>query len=102
MAPSTQRPHPAGDGPTDLVRRIFLHEMNPRYRRLGERWPPADNIDQSIVREDRSWLDLQEQLGHIAPPQPVRVFGRDAMYIGWLTRDGYLPGPRQRRPSPLA
>src|SRR5262249_23451035 len=100
--PSAQRPHPAGDGPPDLVRRIFLNEMDPRHRLLGQRWPPADKVDQPIIGEDRTWLNLQEQLGHIARPQPVRVFSRDRSHIGGLALDGYLPGPRQRRPSPLA
>jgi hypothetical protein len=65
------RPHPAGDGPPDLVRRIFLNEMDPRHRLLGQCWPPADEVEQRIIGEDRTWLSLQEQLGHIARPQPV-------------------------------
>ena len=64
-------PHPAGDGSPNLVRRIFLDEMNPRHRFLGQRWPPADEVDQLITGEDRTWLSLQEQLGHIARPQPI-------------------------------
>src|SRR5215467_14854217 len=100
--PSAQRPYPAGDGPSDLVRRIFLDEMDSRHRLLGQRWPPADEVDQRIIGEDRTRLSLQEQLGHIARPQPVRVFSRDRGHVGGLARDGYLPGPRQRRPSPLA
>src|SRR2546421_5470334 len=97
-----QVPHPAGNGPPDLVRRIFLNEMDPRHRLLGQRWPPADEVDQRIIGEDRTWLSLQEQLGHIARPQPVRVFSRDRSHVGGLAPDGYLSGPRQRRPSPLA
>src|SRR5580704_6413266 len=76
--------------------------MDPRHRLLGQRWPPADEVDERIIGEDRPWLGLQEQLGHIARPQPVRVFSRDRMHIGGLALDGDLPGPRQRRPSPLA
>src|SRR6516162_2050827 len=60
--PSAQRPHPACDGPPDLVRRIFLNEMDPRHRLLGPRWPPADEVDQPIIGEERTWLSLQEQL----------------------------------------
>src|SRR5260370_12038145 len=100
MAPSARRPHPTGDGPPDLVRRIFLNEMDPRHRLLGQRWPPADEVDQRIIGEDRTWLSLQEQLGHIARPQPVRVFSRDRMHIGGLPLDRYLPGPPQRWPPP--
>jgi|SRR5262249_8446297 len=54
--PSAQRAHPAGDGPPDLVRRIFPNEMDPRHRLLGQRWPPADEVDQPIIGEDRTWL----------------------------------------------
>ena len=85
-----------------FVRRIFLNEMDPRHRLLGHRWPPTDKVDQPIIGEDRTWLSLQEQLGHIARPQPLCVFSRDRMHIGGLALDGDLPGPRQRRPSPLA
>src|SRR5215469_14429331 len=98
--PSAQRPHPAGDGLPDLVRRIFLNKMDPPHRLLSQHWPPANEVDQRIVGEDRTWLSLQEQLGHIALPQPVRVCSRNRMHIGGLALDGYLPGPRQRRPSP--
>jgi len=52
--------HPTGDGPPDLVRRIFLNKMDPRYRLLGQRRPPADEVDQPIIGEDRTWLSLQE------------------------------------------
>src|SRR4029077_21077215 len=76
--------------------------MDPRHRLLGQRWPPADEVDQRIIGEDRTWLSLQEQLGYIARPQPVRVFSRDRMHIGGLALDGDLPGPRQRWASPLA
>src|SRR5258708_38277208 len=53
MAPSAQRPHPAGDGPPDLVRRIFLDKMDPRDRHLGLRWPPAHTRARS--RPTRRW-----------------------------------------------
>ena len=48
------------------MRRIFLNEMDPRHRLLGQRWPPTDEVDQPFIGEDRTWLSLQEQLGHIA------------------------------------
>src|SRR5262245_57268599 len=99
---AVQRPHPTGDGPPDLVRGIFLNEMDPRHRLLGQRWPAADEIDQRIIGEDRAWLSLQEQLGHIARPEPGRVFTRDRSHVGGLALNGYLPGPRQCRPAPLA
>src|SRR5262245_2576860 len=92
--PSAQRSHPAGDGPPDLVRRFSLNEMDPRHRLLGQHRPSTDEVDQPIIGEDRTWLSLQEQLGHIALPQPVRVLSRDRMHIGGLALDGYLPGPR--------
>src|SRR5260370_38160081 len=40
-----KRPHPAGDGPPDLVRRIFLEEMDPRDLHFGLRWPPPDEVE---------------------------------------------------------
>jgi len=43
--------------------------MDPRHRFLGQRWPPAHEVDQPIIGEDRTWLSLQEQLGYIARPQ---------------------------------
>jgi hypothetical protein len=55
-----QFPHPASDGPPDLVRRIFLNEMDPGHRLLGQRWPPADEVHQPIIGEDRTWFSLQE------------------------------------------
>ena len=36
--PIRLRGHPGGDGPPDLVRRIFLNEMDSRDRHLGLRW----------------------------------------------------------------
>jgi hypothetical protein len=66
MAPSAQRLHPAGDGPPDLARRIFLNEMDARHRLLDQLWPRADEIDQGIIGENRPWLGLQEQLGYIS------------------------------------
>src|SRR5262245_27021343 len=50
--PLAQRLNPVGDGPPDLVRRIFLNEMDPRHRLLGQRWPPADEVDKRIIGED--------------------------------------------------
>src|SRR5262249_59654081 len=87
-------------GAAQSVGRVFLNETVPPHRLLGQRWPPADEVDQRIIGEDRTWLSLQEQLGHTARPQPVRVFSRDLMHIGGLAPDGYLPGPRQRPPAP--
>src|SRR5215467_3598766 len=98
--PSAQRPYPAGDGPSDLVRRIFLNEMDARHRLLGQRWPPTDEVDQLITGEDRTWLSLQKQLGHIALAQPVRIGSCNRRHVRGLALDGNLAGPRQRRPSP--
>src|SRR5258705_6215460 len=92
FAPSARRRHPAGDSPPDLVRRIFLDKMDSRHRFLGQRWPPADEVDQRVIGEDRTWLSLQEQLGHIAPSQPVSVFSRDRMHIGGLPPCWVLSG----------
>src|SRR5258706_6798543 len=95
------RIHPAGYGPPDLVRRIFLEEMDPRDRHLGLRWPPAGEVENRAAGEDPTGLGLHEQLGDTARRQPVRVGGRDRNHVAGLALDGNLPGPRQRRPSPL-
>src|SRR5215469_16456740 len=95
-------PRPLGDGPPNFIRRIFLNEMDSRDLLLGQRWPPANEVDQPIVSEDRAWLSFQEQLRHIARSQPGRVLSRDGMHIGGLAIDGYFSGPCQRRPPPLA
>jgi hypothetical protein len=95
-----QVPHPAGDGPPDLVGRIFLEEMNPRDRHLGLRWQPAGEVEIRAAADEQTGLCLYEQLGCTARRQPVRVGGRDRSHVGGLALDGDLPGPRQRRPSP--
>src|SRR6516225_2337312 len=78
--------------------------MDPRHRLLGQRWPPADEVDQPIVGKDRTWLRLQEQLGHIARAQPIRVFSRDRIHIGGLALEVFAAAtsasavaPRQAR-----
>ena len=63
---SAQRPHPAGDGSSDLVRRIFLDVMAPRDLHLGQRWQSADEGEILVVGEDRTGLGPEEQLGHAA------------------------------------
>src|SRR5215469_1805036 len=73
--PSTQRPHPAGDGPPDLVRRIFLYEMDPRDHHLGLRWPRAGGVEIRAAGEERTGFGLQEKLGHFTRRQPFRVRG---------------------------
>ena len=92
-SPSDQPSHPLDDGLSDVVRRIFLNEMEPRDLHLGLRWPSADEVE-IRAGEDRTGLGLQEQLGHIALPQPVRVGGHDRNHVGGLPLDGDLPGPR--------
>src|ERR1700754_4699615 len=94
--------HPAGDGPADLVRRIFLDEMEPRDRHLGLRREAARQVENRAVGENPTWLGLQEQLGNIALRQPVRVGFHDRSHVGGLALNGNLPGPRQRRPPSLA
>ena len=101
-ASSAQRPHPGGDGPPDLVRRIFLNEMNPRDRDFGLRWPRADGIEIRAAAEERSGLGLYEQLGHITGRQPFRIGSHDRSHVGGFAVDRDLPRPGQRRPSPFA
>jgi len=63
MAPSAQLPHPSGDGPPNLVGRIFLDVMAPRDLDLGQRWQPADEGEILVVGEDRTGLGPEERLG---------------------------------------
>src|SRR5262252_3415857 len=63
---SAQRPHPPGDGLPDLVRRIFLEEMEPRDRHLGLRWQTAGKVEIRTAGHEQTRLGLDEQLGHIA------------------------------------
>src|SRR5215469_955392 len=100
--PSAQRPHPASDGPPDLVRRIFLNEMYPRDRDLGLRWPRADRVEIRAAAEERTGFRLYEQLGHITRRQPFRIGSHDRIHVGGFALDRDLPRPRQRRPSPFA
>src|SRR5215471_8371012 len=100
--PSAQLLHPTGDGLPDLVRRVFLDVMAPRDRHLGQCRQAADEGEILVVGEDRTGLNLEEQLGHIALRQPVRRGGHDLDHIGGLAIDGDLPGPGQRRPPSLA
>src|SRR5262249_28795509 len=95
MTPSAQRAHPAGDGPPDLVRRIFLKEMEPRDRHLGLRRQAAGEVEVRAVGDEQTGLGLHEQLGYTARRQPLRVGGRDRSHVGGFALDGDLPGPRQ-------
>src|SRR5262245_65939768 len=72
---SAQRLHPPGDGLPDLVRRIFLQEMEPRDRHLGLRWQTAREFEIRAAGEEQTGLGLHKQLGHIARCQPVRMAG---------------------------
>ena len=58
--PSAQCPHPAGDGPSDLVWRIFLDVMAPRDRHLGQRWQSSDEGEILFVGEDCTGLGPEE------------------------------------------
>jgi hypothetical protein len=95
-------PHEEYENKSDLVRRIFLGEMDPRDRHLGLRWQPAGEVENRAAGANRTRFGLHEQLGHTARRQPFRVGSRDRNHVDGFALDGDLPGPRQRRPSPLA
>src|SRR5262249_45604345 len=86
----------------NIVGRVFLYEMDPSNRLLGECRPPADEVDQGIIGEDRSWLSLQEELGHIATTQPGCIVGRDFTDVGRFALDRYFTRPCEGRPSSLS
>src|SRR5215469_9079748 len=102
VGPVRRRPHPVGDGPADLVRRIFLDEMDPRDGDLGLRWPRADGVEIRAAAEERTGLGLYEQFGHITRRQPVRIGSHDRVNVRGFALDRDLPRPRQCRPSALA
>src|SRR5215470_4358820 len=100
--PSAQHLHPAGDGLSDLMRRIFLEEMEPRDSHLGLRWQAAGKVEIRTAGDEQTGLGLYEQLGYITRRQPVGVGSRDRSHVSRITLDRDLPGPRQRRPPFLA
>src|SRR6516165_3730512 len=71
-------------------------------RYLGLRWQSASKVEICAACDEQPGLGLDEQLGYTARRQPVRVGGRNRSHVGGLAVDRDLPGPRQRRPSPLA
>src|SRR5262249_60700332 len=69
---------------------------------VSARMNPGETAESTPPSNEQTGLGLHEQLGYTARRQPVRVGGRDRSPVGWLALDGDLPGPRQRRPPPLA
>src|SRR6516162_7624241 len=65
--------HPPDDGLSDVVRRIFLNEMGPLDCHLSLRRQASGVFENLAAGEDSAGLGLQEQLGHTARLQPVRV-----------------------------
>src|SRR5271167_1819135 len=51
-AASVDRRHPVGDRVPDLVRRIFLDEMDSRHCLLCQCRPPAYKVDQPVACEN--------------------------------------------------
>src|SRR5262249_25570684 len=60
-----------------------------------------EKADSKQKTGNRISLLLRVPLAHFAPRQPVRRGGHDRRHVGGLALDGDLPGPGQRRPSPL-
>src|SRR5215472_11859616 len=97
----SESPTPASDSAPDLVRRIFLEEMEPRDRHLGLLRQPAGKVEIRAAGEEQTGISLHEQLGYLARLQPICVGRHDRSHVGRVALNGYLPGPRQRWPSPL-
>src|SRR5215813_2443485 len=57
--PSAQRLYPAGDSLTDLIRRIFLDEVEPRDLHLGLGREAAGQVENRAVGEDSTGLGSQ-------------------------------------------
>lgn len=60
------------NGLPDLVRRIFLDEMDPHDRLLGRRWPTADEVDQPISGSAFHFAFVRTSL---SPGAPFRELG---------------------------
>src|SRR5215831_21164116 len=76
--------------------------MESRDRNLSLSWQPSGEVEIRAARDEQPGFGLHEQLGYIACRQPIRVGGHDRTDVGRIAVDGDLPGPRQRRPSPLS
>src|SRR5262249_4393423 len=99
---STQPFQPAGDGPANFVRRIFLDEMDSLDSHFGLRWQASGEFKNLTVREDSARLGLEEQLWHTAGLQPFCVGVHGRSYVGGVAFDRDFARERQRRPPPLA
>src|SRR5215472_11859617 len=69
----SESPTPASDSAPDLVRRIFLEEMEPRDRHLGLLRQPAGKVEIRAAGEEQTGISLHEQLGYLARLQPICV-----------------------------
>src|SRR6516165_12580544 len=96
---SAQRLHPSGYGLSDLVRRIFLDEVNPLDRQLGQVWPGAHCGYQLCVGQNRARLDLEPEFWESARRQPVGIGLDCLMDVCGISVDRNLPGPCQGRPA---
>ena len=65
--------HPGSDGPPDLVRQIFLDEMDPFDRYLGLRSPRPGGVEIRAAAEERTGLGPYEQLRLRPRPKPISV-----------------------------
>src|SRR5437764_10672935 len=93
---------PGGDRLSDLVRRVFLEEVDSPDGHLRLRRPGPAKTHQGIAAEGCTWLTLHKELGHLARRQPVRVGADDRRDVGGLAVDGDLARPGERGPPPLA
>ena len=95
----TSPSHPQWPAP---ISSATLDEMDPRHRLLGQRWPPADEVDQRIIGKDRTWLGLQEQLGRFQSPPSPRSQSRSHVHRRARPRWVFAGATHStgRRPSP--
>src|SRR6516165_8107394 len=99
--PNSRRPlllsHPISDGLPDLMRRVFLDEVNALDSPLGYVRPRADRRQERVAGQDCAGLNFEKQLGKVACRKPAGI-GRDRLVnFGRLALDRYLSGPGQRR-----
>ena len=76
--------------------------MNSFDGQLGQVRPRAHRRQKLFVRQDRTRLDLEEELGKVTCRKPFGLGGDRLMHVGGLAIDRDLPRPGQGRPAIFA
>src|SRR5260370_38091897 len=87
---------PIREGGADFVRRILLDKVQALDRDLALIRPFAAEVALT-TGQDRARLGIDEELGHGASAEPLRVFAHDRNDVGGLAVNRNLARPRERR-----